>query len=401
VLLLRTPRGLISVCAATSLVLLLVACGAHEDNGVGVGFIEELGELKAIRDTSFSPPDSTIDFHVADPPIAIGSSTTLLTGARTGYLARTFIRWDITVLPDSGTVIDSAIVRLVAQSVRTAADPPAALGVHRIVGDWSESNLVRDSIPSFLPEASDTFTIGEIAKGDTAFFPISLAQLWTDRPDSNFGMVLVPLDGTGTLVEFGSQQSSMRPTLTVTWGGAEDTSVVVRPDDDTFTLEATPDFVPLTGEPGRMTVARGIPARTLLSFPWPAAGEVPGLSPQSTVNRAELILRVDQTASSVDSVTVGLQRVLTEPWQGDSTEVSSVLYGTTLVDAQSDSVVLSVGTLLQEVLRNEFHGFQLRALDERPDADYLRFHAQDSEAPEKAPVLRIWYTPGDVTGDNP
>ena len=35
-------------------------------------------------------------------------------------------------------------------------------------------------------------------------------------------------------------------------------------------------------------------------------------------------------------------------------------------------------------------------LDERPDADYVRFHSRDTEAPEKAPLLRLWYTPGNV-----
>jgi hypothetical protein len=373
---------------------LLAACATREDNGVGVGFIAEFGELKAVRDTSFTPPDSTTDFHVSAPPIAIGASGTLSAGALPGYLARTFLRWDDAVLPDSGTVIDSAFVRVVALEGKPATDPPAQLAVHRVTSVWNENTLVRDSIPGFLAVASDTFTIDALAAGDTASFAISLAQFWTDRPDSNFGMVLLPLAGTASLVELGSQESTIAPTLTVTWG-ATDTSVVINATDDTFTLEATPDFVPLAGMPGRMTVARGIPARSLLRFALPGAGEVPGLSELSTVNRAEVILRVDQSASRLHEVKVGLQRV-TGPWQADSTDVSSVLFGATSVGTASDSVVISVTLIVQEILQNENLGFQLRALDERPDADHVRFHAHDSEAPEKAPVLRIWYTPGDV-----
>jgi hypothetical protein len=383
------------------LVLLLVACGSNEDNRVGLGFIEDLGELKAVRDTTFAPPDTSIDFHVTDPPSSIGTSATLLFGARTGYLASTFVKWDIAVLPDSGTAIDSAVVKLVAQADQPAADPPAVLTVHRITTDWNENELVRDTIPEFLPDPSDTVTFSGMARGDTASFKISLAQFWTDHPDSNFGMVMLPVDGTQSLLEFGSQESNLRPTLTVIWGAPTDTVVILAPSDDTFTLEATPEFVPLTGMPGRMTVARGIAARSLMYFTLPGPGEVPGFSEFSTVNRAELILRVDQTASLVDSVAVGVQRVLSRPWQGDSTEVSSVLFGATAVEAESDSVVLAITLLVQDVLRNENHGFQLRALDERPDADYIRFHGYDSEAPEKAPILRVWYTPGDVEATAP
>jgi hypothetical protein len=331
---------------------------------------------------------------VSDPPIAIGASSTLTMGTLPGYLARTFVRWDDAVLPDSGTVIDSAIVRFVALEAKPGTDPPAQLAVHRITSEWSENTLVRDTIPAFLPVASDTFTIGALAAGDTASFALSLVQFWTDRPDSNFGMALVPLTGTASLVEFNSQESTKIPTLTVAWG-TPDTTVVIGATDDTFMLEATPDFVPLTGMPGRMTIARGIPARTLLRFALPTAGEVPGLSELSTVNRAEVILRVDQGASRLNEVTVGLQRV-TGTWQADSTKVSSVLFGATSVGAASDSVVISVTSIVQEILQGENLGFQLRALDERPDADYIRFHARDSEAPEKAPILRIWYTPGDV-----
>ena len=43
----------------------------------------------------------------------------------------------------------------------------------------------------------------------------------------------------------------------------------------------------------------------------------------------------------------------------------------------------------------------LRAVDEHPNTDYIRFHAYDTEVAGKAPVLRIWYTPGDLPGDNP
>ena len=301
--LLRTQRGIASVCALTLLGLLVAACSSRDDNGVGVGFIDELGELKAVRDTTFAPPDTSTDFHMPDPPISIGSSTSLLTGARTGYLARTFMRLDIAVLPDSGTVIDSAIVRLVALEDTPDTSAPIVLTVHRITSEWDENELVLDSIPTFLATPSDTVTIGTLAEDDTASFAISLAQFWTDRPDSNFGMVWVPVDGTPSLLEFGSQESATPPTVSVHWGGsAGDSVVVLGAADDTFTLEATPDFVPLDGMPGRMTVARGIAARSLLKFALPDSGEVPGFSKYSTVNRAELILRVDQPASFVNEV---------------------------------------------------------------------------------------------------
>jgi hypothetical protein len=295
--------------------LLLAACDTNQDNRVGVGLIQDLGDEKAVRDTTFAPPDTTTDFHLTKPPPGTGLSASLLIGARPGYLSRSFLQFDPAGLPDSGTVIDSVAVHLVALEDKPDTDPVFTMTVHRVTSEWSELDVDPDSIPSFLATASDTISFDSFAKDDTASFAVSLAQFWVDRPDSNFGLVLIPADGMASFLEFSSQETVTPPRLSVAWGAEPPVDVFAT--QDTFVLEAIEgEFVPLTGLPGRMTVARGVPARSLLLFDLPDSGETPGFSDLTTVNRAELILHVDQTASLMNEFSVGVQRVLDEPWAG-------------------------------------------------------------------------------------
>ncbi len=223
-----------------------------------------------------------------------------------------------------------------------------------------------------------------------------LARFWIDRPESSFGVALVPDEATNTLLEFFSREGTSPPRLVASWSqSGTDTTASVPPNDDTHFLGTTPGFVPLDQEPGRLAVARGIPARALLKF------AIPDLGPRATVNRAELTLFADQSLSHLTDFTIGAQRVISEPWNGDSTSVSTLLEGVTTVDASTDSTNLAVTTLVTTMIEEGNHGFLVRPSAERVDADYIRFHAHDSAQPERRPRLTIWYTAGDKPDEAP
>lgn len=98
---------------------------------------------------------------------------------------------------------------------------------------------------------------------------------------------------------------------------------------------------------------------------------------------------------------MGVRFLKAEPWTGSTTAVDATIYGNASVSAAADSAVLDVTSVLDRLLSNPNHGFEIRAVDEHPNTDYIRFHGYDTEVPGKAPVLRIWYTPGDLPEDNP
>jgi hypothetical protein len=131
-----------------------------------------------------------------------------------------------------------------------------------------------------------------------------------------------------------------------------------------------------------------------MAFPWDDLGE------RATINRAELVLHLDTAASRANSFSVGVQRIVSEPWAGDSTDVDDLLFGVTAVNATQDSVSFAITSIVDQLLSDENHGIQIRAAEERVDTDWIVFHGPDTGDPALKPTLRIWYTP-DGTEVNP
>jgi hypothetical protein len=247
----------------------------------------------------------------------------------------------------------------------------------------------------------DTVAFSFLVSGDSLDVPLTeLTRFWIDHPDSGFGIALIPDPSSTSLHELFSAESTKPPQLITTWNtGTTDTSVILNPADDSYFLRTTGAFVPLTNEPGRMTVARAIPARSLLRFP------IPDLGPRATVNRAELTLFVDPALSKLHDFTIGVQRVTALPWSDASTPVDAFLDGANageapLVSAGADSVLLNVTITVSNLVEQGNFGMRVRATNEILDAEYVRFHAHDSADVARRPRLKIWYTPGDA-GDSP
>lgn len=389
----------IRAAAAAGLLLvatLLVSCGTREDNSLGVGFIEDRAGIKEVRYLAVTP-DSATDFQLVAQDSVAGTGSGLTVGSQSGYEARTLIAYDLLALARTGTTVDSAAIHWVYDGF-LGAPSQLEVAVHRIAEDWTESPFPA-SFPA-LDAAADTVTLVRVdgdtlSPGDTVVVEVAapIVQAFADSTIANFGMALVPVDDTDLLLEYWSRNSALPPRLVIrgtTSGGADTTATFVPTKDLTF-LDKTAAFVPLDGQPGRLTVGRGIATIALLHFP------LPDFDPRTTVNRAVLTVHVDQAMSSLNDFTVRPQRVTDEEWSTDSTAVDAVVQSSWLqaVSASTDSLEFEIRGLAVDWVREGNFGLMLRAHEGRADTDYFRFHGPDTEAPALAPVLHVWYTPAD------
>jgi hypothetical protein len=367
-----------------------------------VAFIEERSELKAVRDTLLSPPDTSADFQLSERAARIGDAGTILVGERAdlGYLSRGLVRFDANALPDSGASITEGTLSIVYLGGIRPGAPSFTMSLHRVAESWSEASMdTSHAFPPFDAAPFQDVSLDAPAARDTLEIPLTLlVQRWIDEPDSNFGVALIPAPDAGSLPEFGSSESGSPPRLL--WKTASDSASIDRPQADTFFPETTGTFVPLAGPdpggaPGRLTVGRGFPSRSLLRFAFPDFGD------RVTINRAVLTLHLDHALSDfTDSTAMKVKRVEDEVWSGASTDTTIVVdIGT--VRATDDSVAIAVTELVAESVRDGNFGFLLLATDERPDVDFFRFHSEESADPFKHPSLRVWYTPGDQPGAQP
>jgi hypothetical protein len=338
--------------------LVWAGCGTRENNGLGVGLIEEQAVTKAVRVAALTPPDTSADFQLDSPQGTAGQSPSLLIGRESGLLSRALLRFELGPLPDSGqgAVLDTAFVRL-SFDEGFGNLSSLTVSVHRVTRSWTEGIVSADTLFPAIDPPISTVALPVAVEGDSAFVPITdLVRFWIDRPDSNFGIALVPDDATSALLEFFSGESASPPRLEASWvqNGSDSTAAVLAGDDTHFT-STLPGYVPLDEEPGRLTVARGIPARSLMKF------ALPDLGPRATVNRAELTLWADQPLSRLTEFTIGAQRVTAEPWREDSTSIDTFFEGTIAVNASTDSTNVEVTTLVAGMVEYGNHGFLVRA----------------------------------------
>lgn len=372
----------------------LPACGTKGDDTLGVSLIEDRGDRKAVRFAAMAADSGTAfqsDSQAGDPATA----PTLLVTARPGYLARALLRFPNSVLP-GGVTVDSAMVVLPYRD--GFGTTSFSLAVHRVLEDWTEASFPPDSFPAFdaVPAVTIDVPFPEAALDTFSLSLTALAQAWSDDTTANFGIALLPAVAETGELAMDARESTTPPRLTVHWTAAgADSSRNAVPSADLYALGTTPGFVPLSGQPRRVTIARGLAARSFLRFPWADPGV------RATIHRAELTLHGDAALSSSNGFAIGVRRVAAPPWNGFSTDVDPTVRGIRNVVADEDSVVLDVTDVLIGMLDGGNHGLEIRASDERPDTDYLRFHGWDTESPALAPTLRVWWTSGDLLEDAP
>jgi hypothetical protein len=382
----RSVLALVALAATVP----LESCGTRGDDSLGLGLLGDRTDLKAVRLIEDSPPDTSAAFQSASAPADLASAPTLLVTARPGYLSRALVRFPSTVLPPAGATVDSA--RIDWPWREGFGISPFSIEIHRVTQPWTEAAIAPDSFPAFDPVAAVTadipFTDPQL---DTLSLDLlSLVQAWAADTTTNLGIALLPAPGEDGELVLDARESGTSPRLTVYWtAGSQDSSASAAPAADVHVLASTSVFVPLTDEPRRLVVSRGLPSRSLLRFVWDDLG------PRATIHRADLVLHLDPARTAAQAMVMSVRKVLAEPWDGFSTSTDPEVYAVTTVAAGADSVVFDLTELLNELPVADNHGFLVRANEERSDTDYVRFHAHDTEVSGKAPALRIWYTPGD------
>ncbi len=392
----------VSAVAATACglfaVLLAAGCGKRENHTLGVDLIEDQAAEKAVRTTTLAAPDTSADFQLAGPEGTAGQSPEILLGRFDGLFSRAAVRFDLSALPDSGqsASLTSATARFFFDE--GSGDPQSLMvTVHRVLASWTETIASADSAFPAIDPTGVPASFAVSAAGDSAEVSLTdLVKFWIDHPDSSFGFALVPDPSANALLEFASGEGLRPPQLLAAWTTAGgDSNAAIPPVDDTYSLGTTTGFVPLSDEPRRLAVGRGIPARSLLKC------SIPDFGPRATIHRAELTLFTDLSRSRLTDVTLGVQRVLAEPWNAGFTSVNTAFDGTVTAEASSDSLTLVVSATVASMVENGNHGFLVRAAVEATDAEYVRFHAHDTEDPARRPRLKIWYTPGDDPEEAP
>lgn len=373
-------------------------CATRENDTLGVDLLGDQATEKAVRTHTVSPPDSSVDFQQTSLSSTFGQAPTLLVGRETGALARTLVRFDVAGLPDSGqaSTLSNAALRIYFDE-GIGDLPTVVAAIHRVTATWEESLVSADSLFPAIEAAFDTAAFVTQASGDSTDIPITdLVRFWIDRQDSAFGVALVPVESSNGFLEMFSTEGTTLPKLVATWNtGSSDTTAFLSPTHDTSMLTANSSYVLLTDEAGRVTIARGFPARFLVKF------TLPELGPRATINRAELTLYTDLAKSRLHDFTMGVQRVTADPWNGFSTSFDTFFDGGTTITATSDSVVMAITTTVAEQLLSGNFGMIVRSSTETADLEHVRFHAHDSEVPERRPKLKLWTTSGDAVEVQP
>jgi hypothetical protein len=342
-----------------------------------------------IRDTTISGTSRETDFQSEEAEGTSGGSPRLIVADTLGMGARILLHFQT---PPLDTVMfRSAAFMLTLRDVDSTFVPPRILA-YELVQPFSEGITGSSMFPAYdpVPIAEAVF---EPAIGDTAARyrfegpgVDSVYKEWITGRHINAGIMLALESGESARVLFYSRDAVV--------GAIESrpiTHVLFRPEsataaDSLDTLRALPTgdvFVAerlsgsLAGVPGRLTVANGVPAATLLEF------DLTTPEPR-IIHRALLRLSIDTSASLSDSMLLLAEAIVDSAWSGEDTRTTST--GSALGVLTMESGVPTVTFVITPFARewslgpDRNHGVKVRAADEFGDLSWIRFY--DSSAPD-------------------
>ena len=153
----RAIKRIAAVYCLALAVAFSAGCSTKEDHTLGVGLIEDLGDIKAVQTVILSPPDTTEDFQLTSSEGSSGQASSLLLGIDSGILSRPLVRFDVGALPDSGqsAIVDTSFVRFFFDE--SSGDPQSLVAtIHRVGSAWNEFIAAADSLP-IISAAFDGF----------------------------------------------------------------------------------------------------------------------------------------------------------------------------------------------------------------------------------------------------
>ena len=332
------------------------------------------------------------------------NSVVNLTGRAGSFQAYTLLQFFPSSFPARDTInVQSAQLRL--RAVTWTGSPSASFGftVYRIARSWSSNTITWDSVQAGFYDSQPRGAFSVSTAPDTFSVTIDLDtamvrewfQTSTSTTTTKYGIIFIP-DGTTTgcargMYAFGTGDTAdWSPQLTViatnAAGTTRDTSIFSSGQD---TFVGTDEFTP--ADPTVFPLHGGVNYRSGVRF------DLTGIPKGSILNKAELTLRQDPTASRISPFTADTlisphflfaDTSLTSNFSSeDRTMFGRQLPGTPTVFA------FDVRKLAQSWLRGPNYGALLRLTsdDEFSSAELITFYGASADSARR-PSLRIIYS---------
>lgn len=394
------PRAFAALPACAAAALLLAGCSGEDGNRAGRGLLPPYAESEtALSDTVLVGTVEELDYQIGSHQTPSDGSLRLPVLAEPGMGSRALIRFG--TLPVAGTPLVGARIRVSASFV---SDPPPRLRIYQLLQGFRSGFEGDEPFPAFVAEAIAEGVLTP-ALGDTAAQFLfsgaavdSLAQRWVEVTHVNAGLLFALAPGDSGRIELYSRDSGVRdpevrPLIEIFAGdesGADTLKIVA--GEDTF-LSARTD-ASLAGRAGRLTIARGVAARSLMRFPVAAA------LGSRVIHQAFLALAVDTAATQVraaaaaaDTALVTAELVTEYPWNGEDTGADNDVDGRARLSPDSTVLRVDVTDLVRRWVQGPSAdlGLRLRFVNEGFGVDWARFHAS-SEADTLRPRLEVIYS---------
>jgi hypothetical protein len=286
-------RGAVLAVILAAAAAAIAGCSERDDVApLGLGTVSPDRSGEIVR-TVFAPAPR-LD-TASETLVGAGSSGAIYAGFVGDRPMRGLVRF--APLP-SGRAVRAATIHL---AVTGGDSLPATIALHRVRADWGETSADATNLPAFdvAPIASAVS-----ARGDTTLaiaLPESLAQRWTDSPETNFGLLLEGLDAA-VLRRFGSREaSSGRPLLVLSSDPGDGSTVLDSIAADRDTYVASPDTASGGATATRLRIGPkdGFSCRAAFEFDLPVE-----VDSSATVNFAALELSVDPSIARAAETSV-------------------------------------------------------------------------------------------------
>jgi hypothetical protein len=165
--------------------------------------------------------DATI---VQGDSTSYGSSSDLISENNDDYKSF-FIKFDLSAIP-SNAIIEEATLSL---NQISTGEGSVVISAYKVTSSWSESNISDDDKPSFDSGVTYGALSVDTSIGQKTFSQdfSDLVQNWVNDVSNNFGLYFEATTSALYLHEFGSRESSSKPTLSI---------IYTVPDEDSPTI---------------------------------------------------------------------------------------------------------------------------------------------------------------------
>lgn len=388
------------------LCFLVLACG--NDKPIQ-GFDPDLGfeddDLGSIKKATINTVDLEVTFE--DTVSATGVSPLLSVGKFANIGTKILLKFDA-VLPDTVAILDAALVLRTSSITGEATGQTFEATVHRVTEDWSEGSVKAESFgEAFDPDPLASATILSIYRVDSADVEavrfdlsqqgVELVRQWADSTSGvdNFGF-LIDSNNANFIKQFYAKEffsSSRAPQLEllVRFQGADsDTTLRTASIADAYLAERINPGLELP--PGPLYVDHLFSRQSVIRF------DLSGIPRESTINRADLIVDVQQENSVLNPNGLSLEAVILENivTTPDSLQLSSAppkLSETPRIEKSTTSIRFPIRGLLQAWVNEtaENHGLLLRTATPGLDIAHVALHPCASDS-SRCPRLEVDYT---------